>query len=476
MLIFQEPVPASQETNPNVDITAPLAKELDEIGKVAPIIYDPGSKLFQLAIEEGRFKEAPAEPSRDQVFAIARALQCRYVLVVKSYRVGETIRASAELFRQGGHGAIWVAPERGFAAAAGDTPDIQTAAVSAGRTIALQIVSDPLKNEEAEPVLPDTDPGEGSGNVTAAAPPENRPWQDGLVALDGGDLTEAAALFRAAVDQDPLNGRIRATLAETYMELGMTDQALAEVVRSLGLLPGDKALAIMHGRVLARSGDLRNAEIAFRTLLSKDSDDVQAIVGLAEVLTARLQPEEAAAMYRRARTLAPDDPQIAWALSEVLAMQGDYQASLKERDAALALGLSAEDSAVLARYQRLMAVVANAGTQAAKDAQDLHAEAARVQAQPDFNLNARVAGLLVQVNSMIDYLEQLSPPKPYVGSHRERLFAMNLLSQSIVTIKQALEQGKPAALDDASLTLTEAARELANASSSYELERAKRGS
>ena len=472
LLIHQERSAASPETDPNIAIVRVLEHELDQSGKVLPIIYSPQSRLVQLAIAQGKLKDALAAPSKQQLTDIAKALECKYVLVVAAQVVGDSVLVTGELHRPSVGGPIWGPVQQSFSAATPAKLDLDMAAASAARTIALQLVNGPLASEESQPPLPPLDPGTGAAKAAPPAERENKPLRDAQLMLERGELAEAASLLRTAVDRDPLNAEIRATLSAAYSSLGLHDLAVAEAVRARSLMPEQRATHLAYARALMHAGRLRESEVVYREVLDKDKDCVQAIVGLAEVHIARLLPQEAERLYRRARELAPKDADIAWSLAEVLAMEGDFAGSLKERDAAVALGMSAEAPAVAKRYDRLAALITGLAAQLAVETEDLHAEATRTRGTDSFDLSARIATLLGRVNNLCSYLDQLPPPPVHRASHARRVLGMNLMSQAILAIKRAVEQSDTDALHEAAISRAEAVRENSEAVKAFEQEQA----
>jgi tetratricopeptide (TPR) repeat protein len=475
MLVYQDLYPATKDANPNVSVAMAIASELDDVGKVIPIVYEPGSKLIQAALATGKLKQAPVAPAKDRLQSIAKALGCKYLLIVRAKRSEDAVQTVAEVYVVGNKNVIWGPKQQSFASTVGRSVDLDAAAASAGRTIALQIGTEPLKDEVAGPELPSANQGTGTENLTQPAAPEALPWKEGLAAYQSGDYPEAAALLRTAVDRDPLSPEIRATLARTYAQLGMPDHAMEECVRSLRLLPNNSTIRAVEARVLIQLGRLPESEAEYRVLLEHDANSIDGLCGLAEVLVVRQDPDAAAKLYRQARQLAPKDPDIAWALAETLAMQGDFASSLKEKDAALALGSAKDGPAADVRYHKLMDIVSAACTQLGTAVVDLHAAAAHVTTETSADVSTRIGLVLGRVNSLAAYMEQLSHPPQHEGSHARRVFGLDLLAQAVESIKHAVEQAKPDALDEAALSRAEGLREIAGAVKLYAQERAAEG-
>jgi len=474
MLIQQVRVMSPQGEDRSVPVAQALARELDNYGKVTPVIYDPNSLFVKTLIDAKRIEGAPEQPTREQLQTLAKAMDARYILILQAYRDGGTVVCVGELARVGTKKPIWGPISQNFSALVGAKVDAKVAAESAARTVALQLISEPLKTESEQPKLESPGAGTGTGATTKAAPPENQPWIDGQMAFKNKDFTEATALLRSAVDRDPMNGDIRALLVRSYLNLGMIDSALDEANRALTLVPGNVPLRLSYIQALTQSGRVRDAESAYRQILVADKNNLDAIMGLADALIARLQPEEAATLLRQARALAPQDPEVAASLSEALAMAGDFESSLKERDAAMALGLSKDLASAETRYSRLVTIVNVSFNQLVSELSDLSFKLAQSKGKYDLELTGAVANTLGRSNSVAGYLEQMPRPAKFNESHARRVFAANLLSESVMAMKRAVEQSQPDALNDATVSRGEALRELAAASTLFDAERARK--
>lgn len=474
MLIYQVRMLVGQgKDDDNVSITDDIARELNSYGKVDPIIYSSSSLIVKTALEAHKISDAPSDPSRDQILAIGRALGCKYVLITQATREGKYVNTLSELHRVGGRKPIWGPVPQNFSALVGAKVEPKVAAATAGRTIALQLITVPLKDEAAEPELETPSEGVGTGTNANPAAFENQPWVDAQAAFAAKDYGEAASLLRAAADKDPTNGDIRAMLVESYLNLALVDAAFDEITRALRLIPDHPKLMLAQARAYMTTGRLRESEAAYRTLLAKEATNLAAILGLAEALLARLQPEEAEKLYRQARQMAPKDPDVACALAETLALQGDYEGSLKERDAAIALGLSKDAPSNEQRYVRLMGIVTVAVNQLATDLGDLATRITLAKGKYDLELISAVAGALGRANSLASYVEQMQYSQRFRESHARRIFGLNLLSDSVVAMKRVVEQGQADALNDATVSRGEALREVAAANALLENERAR---
>lgn len=118
----------------------------------------------------------------------------------------------------------------------------------------------------------------------------------GAVYAKKGDMEQAAAGFRNALQKLPEFARARTNLASVYLRMNKPEQAIHEL--KLVLLSGRKkgeTLALM-GYALLQQNRAVHAETAYRQALLFNPDDDTVLLGLAECLLVQKQ-------YREAKTL-----------------------------------------------------------------------------------------------------------------------------------------------------------------------------
>ncbi len=169
-------------------------------------------------------------------------------------------------------------------------------------------------------------------------------YERGLSQAGQGQSALALSSFHEAASLDPRSAVYRATLGQLLLDLGRVDPAIAELKEAIDLDPnrGDTyfhlgtalaearrweeavaayrkaivqptltVLDLAHqnlGLALFHLGRYREAEEALRFALSLDPQLQAAYYNLGLVLTAQKRPEEAKALFRRARQIAPESP------------------------------------------------------------------------------------------------------------------------------------------------------------------------
>lgn len=177
----------------------------------------------------------------------------------------------------------------------------------------------------------------------------------GLTALGRDDPRTARVELMNAIRTDPRLAAARVAQARVLLMLGDGRGAAAELERAIAL--GNQAGPLRH--LLARAALLRgDAETALSEARAADADSREA------PLLARLEGQAqqhlghydaAAAAFRRALDMAPNDPAVRADIARLHFATGDIAAALRSSDAALGLAPKDADAlllrAVLARDQ-----------------------------------------------------------------------------------------------------------------------------
>ena len=140
-----------------------------------------------------------------------------------------------------------------------------------------------------------------------------------------GEAEAALAHYQRALAAAPSFEDARYNCALLLQKLGRLDEALAELDRVAGARPGDARILSARGSVLVALGRLAEAAEAYDAALAADPDRATAAAGRARVAMERGE-EEAPALYRRALTLRPGDPELLLGLAEAMEAEGDPRA------------------------------------------------------------------------------------------------------------------------------------------------------
>lgn len=136
--------------------------------------------------------------------------------------------------------------------------------------------------------------------------------------LEEGNLEEAIAAFRSAIELNPDLSWSHHNLGEALAKLGQLEEALAAYRRAIELNP-DFSWSYHHlGDVLERQQQWEESVAAFHQAIELNPEHFGSYVGLGKSLEKLGHLDEAIAAYRRASELAPQADWIHYRLGEVL--------------------------------------------------------------------------------------------------------------------------------------------------------------
>lgn len=138
-------------------------------------------------------------------------------------------------------------------------------------------------------------------------------YNEGVVALKGGDLAGAVPKFEEAVAQNPDLAEAQGALADIYLELKRYGDALAAADRYLVLKPGDPRGLRARYDALKGAGDSEKAKEALEALGAADKSQDVAVRFFNEGAerTRKGSYDDAAVFFEKVIQIAPDDPQFA---------------------------------------------------------------------------------------------------------------------------------------------------------------------
>jgi polyferredoxin len=132
-----------------------------------------------------------------------------------------------------------------------------------------------------------------------------------------GDLDRATQLLALAVEIDPDLHQAWGELIELEAGRGHLDRAIAQVRSGLDQRPADGHLYDLLGSLYAAQGNSAAAQAALQKALTLEPRLSQPRVKLAQMLFMQGRPREAARLLREGLDLAPEDPALLNALSQL---------------------------------------------------------------------------------------------------------------------------------------------------------------
>lgn len=122
-----------------------------------------------------------------------------------------------------------------------------------------------------------------------------------------GNFQDAAATYRAILENDKFSVPAYAGLVQTYLKAGDVAAADEVSVRAINTIPHSGLIHAMRGDVYFRQGLLAEAEGQYRSGLKLDSNCGRALLGLGKIYSAKSANQQAKEYFARAHALDPDD-------------------------------------------------------------------------------------------------------------------------------------------------------------------------
>ncbi len=163
----------------------------------------------------------------------------------------------------------------------------------------------------------------------------------GQIFMQKQEFETALPFVKKAVELDPSNTKSIRNLAQIYYDIGQLEESIQtyEVAIDKETEPKVKAdlyfnLGILYNRV----GNLEEAEYNFTNSLDENPDDIEAVMGMAQVFENAEKWRKAEKFYRELIAVDPDNPEHYRGMSRVLLQQGEPDESLRYLEKAKRLG------------------------------------------------------------------------------------------------------------------------------------------
>jgi len=469
LLIVQQKVPKSYNSDFNVPIDSYISIEMDDDGRVLPVIWSLTDPIFRAAVNEKLIPNIPADPTVEQALEAAKKLKAEYVMLVKAWRKLGNVESEASIYRNGK--VVWSDKKTATVQKDGEL-DSESSAHTIARSWTFVLgqglfKSYPSKRRDT----PALDPGQTGPEVKVAPPVkvDNKWLADQIGKMSrAADKAGLLLLLRDAVDAEPFDIERRRLLIEQLMEQGEVEAAGMEAKRASILIPESSEFHVISARAYMRANDLDKAQTELNEALARSPEAFETRLLSGELALIKGDVKKAIEHFNVAAA-QKQPPELSFKLGLALGLDGDEKRATAEL--AKANSAATTPAELAARYQfavqcldmRFDGLVAEVRNALQKSRVSLSAGK-----EPCAKALLPVMGFDAVANS-------LKAPEKHRASNAARVLASSLLLQAIGQVDDAIRTLQSGPLNDATLNLGEAAKQYAAAKKAYasELEQSK---
>jgi tetratricopeptide (TPR) repeat protein len=173
-------------------------------------------------------------------------------------------------------------------------------------------------------------PNDAKANLTA-----------GRIFMQKQEFETALPYVKKAVELEPSNTKSIRNLAQIYYDTGQLEESIQTYEIAIDKETDREVKADLYfnlGILYNRVGDLEEAEYNFINALDENPDDIEAVMGMAQVFETAEKWRKAEKFYRELIAIDPDNPDHYRGMSRVLLQQGEPDESLRYLEKAKRLG------------------------------------------------------------------------------------------------------------------------------------------
>ena len=163
----------------------------------------------------------------------------------------------------------------------------------------------------------------------------------GQIFMQKQDFEVALPYLKKAVELEPSNTKSIRNLAQIYYDMGQLEESIQTYEVAIDKETDREVKADLYfnlGILYNKVGDLNEAEYNFTNALDENPDDVEAVMGMAQVFENAEKWRKAEKFYRELIAIDPDNPDHYRGMSRVLLQQGEPDESLRYLEKAKRLG------------------------------------------------------------------------------------------------------------------------------------------
>ena len=163
----------------------------------------------------------------------------------------------------------------------------------------------------------------------------------GQIFMQKQDYEVALPYLKKAVELEPSNTKSIRNLAQIYYDMGQLEKSIQTYEVAIDKETDREVKADLYfnlGILYNKVGNLEEAEYHFTNALDENPDDVEAVMGMAQVFENAEKWRKAEKFYRELIAIDPENPDHYRGMSRVLLQQGEPDESLRYLEKAKRLG------------------------------------------------------------------------------------------------------------------------------------------
>jgi len=163
----------------------------------------------------------------------------------------------------------------------------------------------------------------------------------GQIFMQKQEFEDALPYIKKAVELDPSNTKSIRNLAQIYYDTGNMEKSIETYEDAINKETDRKVKADLYfnlGILYNRVDNFEEAEFNFMNALDENPDDIEAIMGMAQVFENAEKWRKSEKFYRELISIDPDNPEHYRGMSRVKLQQGEPDQSKRFLDKAKALG------------------------------------------------------------------------------------------------------------------------------------------
>jgi len=173
-------------------------------------------------------------------------------------------------------------------------------------------------------------PNDAKANLTA-----------GRIFMQKQEFETALPYVKKAVELEPSNTKSIRNLAQIYYDTGQLEESIQTYEIAIDKETDREVKADLYfnlGILYTKADNLEEAEYNFMNALDENPDDIEAVMGMAQVFETAEKWRKAEKFYRELIAVDPDNPDHYRGMSRVLLQQGEPDESLRYLEKAKRLG------------------------------------------------------------------------------------------------------------------------------------------